>query len=197
MNYLAHIYLSFDNIELTVGNFIADHIKGNKIDRFSEPVQQGIRLHRWIDTFTDAHPIHKRSSRRLHASQGHYSRVAVDLIYDHFLSLHWNEYTRESLEQFVQRFYAVIQDYPGDLPEETLRIIPVMVERNWLMQYRELENLNQSFYGLYMRTRKRSSLNTAVADFIPHYKEFEEDFREFFPELLKGSLQKVHTLLRE
>lgn len=195
MNYLAHIYLSFDHVELMVGNYIADHIKGNKIDDYPSMIQKGIVLHRWIDTFTDQHPLVRRSSRRLHPTQHHYSRVAVDMIYDHFLSTHWREYSKEPLEQFVRRFYQVVSEYKGNLPDETRRITPVMIERDWLLQYRELDRLNQSFYGLYIRTRKRSALNTAVSDLIRFYPEFEQDFLEFFPELIRETLKKVHTLL--
>ncbi|PKN95695.1 MAG: DUF479 domain-containing protein, partial [Chloroflexi bacterium HGW-Chloroflexi-5] len=28
MNFLAHLYLSGDNNEIIIGNFIADHVKG-------------------------------------------------------------------------------------------------------------------------------------------------------------------------
>ncbi len=30
MNYLAHIYLSYENDQIKIGNFIADFIQGNK-----------------------------------------------------------------------------------------------------------------------------------------------------------------------
>ena len=89
MNFLAHIYLSFGDDEITLGNFFADHIRGNKFKHFPEKIQKGIVLHREIDTYTDAHPIAKQSSRRLHANYSHYSRVIVDIFYDHFLAKNW------------------------------------------------------------------------------------------------------------
>ena len=42
MNYLAHIYLSNDNKEITIGNFIADGIKGKKYTEFPKEIQKGI-----------------------------------------------------------------------------------------------------------------------------------------------------------
>ena len=39
MNYLAHIYLSNDNKEITIGNFIADGIKGKKYTEFEEKIK--------------------------------------------------------------------------------------------------------------------------------------------------------------
>ena len=56
MNFLAHIYLSGEDEGLTIGNFIADSIKGKKYLNFKKEIQKGILLHRSIDTFTDQHP---------------------------------------------------------------------------------------------------------------------------------------------
>ena len=54
MNYLAHIYLSGGDPEVTVGNFMADAVKGKDYQNYSEGIQRGIILHRAIDTFTDS-----------------------------------------------------------------------------------------------------------------------------------------------
>ena len=66
MNYLAHIYLSGNNDFITIGNFIADGIRGNRYKKYPKEIQIGILLHREIDTFTDAHPIVRQSTKRLH-----------------------------------------------------------------------------------------------------------------------------------
>ena len=42
MNFLAHLYLSESNTNIMIGNFIADHIKGNKFSHFHEDIQKGI-----------------------------------------------------------------------------------------------------------------------------------------------------------
>ncbi|MGB5646129.1 MAG: ACP phosphodiesterase, partial [Muriicola sp.] len=103
MNFLAHIFLSFGDKEISIGNFIADSIRGNKYTHLPATIQKGIILHREIDTFTDAHPIHKKSSKRLHPTQGHYSGVVIDVFYDHFLAKNWAQYSEEPLETFVVR----------------------------------------------------------------------------------------------
>ena len=56
MNYLAHSYLSFSHEQL-VGNMIADFIKNREREFLPSEIQKGIKLHRAIDTFTDAHPV--------------------------------------------------------------------------------------------------------------------------------------------
>ena len=64
MNFLAHIYLSNEQQEITIGNFIADGIKGTKYTQFTKGIQQGILLHRAIDSYTDTHPIVRKSKKR-------------------------------------------------------------------------------------------------------------------------------------
>ena len=83
MNFLAHIYLSGDNDLIKIGNFMADGVRGNDYLDFPEEIQKGIILHRAIDTFTDAHPIFRKSKHRLHEKYGHYSGVIIDILYDH------------------------------------------------------------------------------------------------------------------
>ncbi|GAL00009.1 acyl carrier protein phosphodiesterase [Nonlabens ulvanivorans] len=89
MNYLAHIYLSGNDTELRIGNFIADSVRGKDFTMFPERVAQGIILHRHIDTFTDSHPIVKLSKDLIRSEYGHWSSVIVDLYYDHFLAANW------------------------------------------------------------------------------------------------------------
>ena len=61
MNYLAHIYLSRDDELISIGNFMADHVKGNKYKLYAPDLQKGILLHRHIDSFTDAHELVRKS----------------------------------------------------------------------------------------------------------------------------------------
>ena len=82
MNFLAHIYLSGDDKAITIGNFIADGIRGNDYKKFPKNIQTGILLHRRIDTFTDAHKTVRQSTKRLHKNYSHYSGVIVDILYD-------------------------------------------------------------------------------------------------------------------
>ena len=77
MNYLAHIYLSGTHTELRFGNFIVDAVPGKEYDICTKGIQDGILLHRAIDTFTDQHTIFRKHGKLLFPDFGHYSRVIV------------------------------------------------------------------------------------------------------------------------
>ena len=109
MNYLAHIYLSGANIDLRFGNFIADSVPGKKYMDYSGTIQEGILLHRKIDSFTDQHSIFRAHKKLLFEDHGHYSAVLIDMFYDHFLASLWHQYHEQTLEQFSLDFYNQIE----------------------------------------------------------------------------------------
>src|SRR5688572_7860936 len=106
MNYLAHLYLSGNDQQRMIGNFIADHVKGKAIHDFPEGIRDGIFLHRQIDQFTDSHPVVTESKIRLRGTFHKYAPVIVDVFYDHFLARDWTQYHHQSLEVFAEECYA-------------------------------------------------------------------------------------------
>ena len=197
MNFLAHIYLSFDQKEIVLGNFFADHVRGNRFTHFPEGIQKGILLHRAIDSYTDQHPAARSSSKRLHPTQGHYSRVVVDIYYDHFLALHWKRYSDVPLEQYCQNFYAYLEANKEVLPEKTRQILPYIRAQNWLLSYREINGLEEAFEGLDRRTLGRSNMKTATRELITYYDAFEADFFALFRDLITFSRDKLEKLCRD
>lgn len=194
MNFLAHIYLSFDDDEITLGNFIADSIRGNKFDHLPERIQQGILLHREIDTFTDAHKIPRKSSKRLHQNYSHYSRVIVDIFYDHFLAKNWSKYSNIALDEFVERFYDLLEDNYELLPDGVKRMMPYMITDNWIYNYSKMEGIARVLNGMNRRTKNKSKMNFAIMDLEQHYTKFESEFTAFFEELITFSRQKYISL---
>ena len=190
MNFLAHIYLSSDNELLTIGNFAGDGVKGKYSTSYPEAMQAGIQLHREIDTFTDAHPIVRRSTKRLHKNYGHYSGIIVDIFYDHFLAKNWNSYSDHPLAEDIVDFYDSLNRNFDVLPERFKRLVPIMIEGNWLLSYASIDGIQLVLNGMNRRTQGRSKMNEATKELREHYKAFEDDFTEFFKELINFSTEK-------
>ncbi len=183
MNFLAHIYLSGDNELLTIGNFVADGIRGKQFKVYPEPMQAGILLHRFIDSYTDAHPVFKQSTKKLHASYGHYSGVIIDIFYDHFLAKNWHQYTSTELSVFVEEFYNSLNRHMHILPSRFQHLTPIMIERNWLLSYTSIEGIQLVLNGMNKRTKGRSQMHKATTELLLHYDIFENEFFEFFEDL--------------
>ncbi len=183
MNFLAHLYLSNTHPEIIIGNFIADSIKGNKIDIFSKDIQFGIKMHRAIDTFTDEHPIFRQSKRRLHDKYRLYKGVVIDIIYDHFLAKNWTTYSNIPLYNYSKGIYALLQQNYNILPPKTQHLLPYMTQQNWLYMYRNLLGIASILHDMNVRTKGMSKMNEAVVDLEDNYLIFEQDFTLFFNEL--------------
>lgn len=194
MNFLAHIYLSGDNDLIKIGNFMADGIRGKHFESYPLEIQKGIILHRAIDTFTDAHPIFRKSTKKLHKKYHHYAGVIVDVFYDHFLAKNWNTYSDEKLDHFVARFYQSLHDNHINLSERTKGMMPYMIEHNWLVSYQTVEGINRILTQMDQRTKNESKMRFATNDLSEFYPEFEEEFTNFFQELILFSKTKIITL---
>ena len=190
MNYLAHIYLSEGKKLTTIGNFIADGIRGNKYKHYSNEIQKGIILHREIDTYTDAHSKFRRSTKRLHKNYGHYSGVIVDIFYDHFLAKNWKQYSDVPLEGYIDDFYKNLMNHIDILPTRFQKITPIMIEGNWLLSYATLDGIQLVLNGMNRRTKGRSKMNEATKELKEHYEAFEKDFTFFFEDLIEFSTIK-------
>ncbi|AUS06815.1 ACP phosphodiesterase [Pseudotamlana carrageenivorans] len=194
MNYLAHIYLSGENELVTIGNFIADGVKGKKYMQFPKDIQIGILLHRHIDTFTDAHPTVRLSTKRLHKKYGHYSGVIVDILYDHFLAKNWQQYSNTPLIDYTESFYNALEVHYDILPLNIQKLLPYMLADNWLLSYASIDGISRVLDGMNRRTKNRSGMNEAIFELQEYYEEFETEFTSFFDELICFSKQKLKEL---
>jgi len=200
MNFLAHLYLSESNTNIIIGNFIADHIRGNKFTHLDPEIQEGIFLHRQIDTFTDAHEIVRQSKRRLNPQYGHYGGIIIDIFYDHFLAKNWDTYSAIPLDVYVQSVYKLLEDNNAILPKKTIELLPYMIEYDWLYNYQFLDGMKNVLIGMNRRTRGKSKMDLAIEDLQLLYTEFEHDFTLFFVDLQKfasNRLIQINKIIKE
>ena len=189
MNFLAHLFLSGPAdapayAGVLLGQFIADSVPGRQLENYPPAVQAGIRLHRAIDTFTDQHPVVRRSTQRLRAAgYGKYAGVISDMFLDHFLARNFAEFSFESLTDFTRRVHAQLQAHEAEMPPRVQQFFPHLVLHNWLLGYAETEGIRRALSGLSRRAVAGSGMETAVAELERNYAAYETDFRAFFPEL--------------
>jgi len=180
MNYLAHAYLSFDHPEILVGNLISDFVKGKKKFAYPRGIQQGITLHRIIDTFTDGHEATKAAKEIFRPHYRLYSGAFVDVVYDHFLAIDENEFSEVSLFNFSQEIYTVLEKHGEWLPEPFAAMFPYMKTQNWLFNYRIPRGAERSFGGVVRRAAYLSESDTASQLFQQHYQPLQLYYRQFW-----------------
>ena len=183
MNFLAHLKLSGDHESIMLGNFIADHIRGNKIHHLPQEVIDGIMLHRKIDYYTDHHPEFMKTRARLHKKYHKYAGVIADIFYDHFLAKNWSEYSEFHLSSFTSYSYGILLRNYSLLPSQTKKILPFFIMQNWLASYAKMEGLRRSFQYMARKANFKSNMEYVVDDLIDDYELYEAEFKTFFPDI--------------
>lgn len=194
MNFLAHAYLSFDNPEILLGNLISDYVKGKKKFDYPPGIQNGILLHRLIDSFTDEHEATRTAKDVLRPVYRLYSGPFVDVLYDHFLATDENEFIKISLFDFSQQVYNSIEHQTQWLPEKFFLFFPYMKAQNWLFNYRTKEGTGRSLEGVVRRSAYLTESKTAYRLFEQHYQLFQECYRQFWADI-KPFARKQYELL--
>jgi acyl carrier protein phosphodiesterase len=183
MNWLAHLYLSEDDVEHRLGNILADVVKGKARKALAAGIQRGIRCHQAIDALTDYHPDFGRSQQRIGGEYRRFAGIVVDVFYDHFLAKNWSRFSPVPLSQFTQEIYRDFLAYPGPLPEPVPLLFERMAREDWLGGYLHLSNIQDTLGRISRRLKRPVDLRNTMNDLATHYSLFEEDFLRFFPEL--------------
>lgn len=185
MNYLAHTFLSPDDPFILTGNVVTDLLKGDLRREVDERFAPGIRLHREIDRFTDAHEAVQRLKHALHDRFHKYAPVVSDIYMDHLLVLHWERFCDEPLDLFVRNVYEKMYRVIGFLPDDTFRRIRNMIDHNWLYAYLTYESVEEVFQRMNYKVSDKSILNGAGGWLRDNLERCEGPFLEFFPQLVR------------
>lgn len=183
MNFLAHAFLAGPDPADRLGGILGDFVKGPLPAGLPPAVAAGVALHRRIDSFADAHAAFRQSRARVSPQRRRYSGIMVDLFYDHFLALHWQNHSAQPLEEFTAEIYALLAAHAELLPPRLTRILPFMQADDWLASYRELESVGTALDRMAERRLTRpNTLGGSVGELAARYGEFEQDFLAFIPD---------------
>ena len=192
MNFLAHIFLSGSNALTQVGNFVGDWVKGSMISvnaKYPPEMALGIRLHRFIDSYTDSHPTAARSIALFRPVLGKYAGVAVDVIYDHFLAKDWEKYSTIDLDLFAQNFYSSCIRYYDILPKNLQPLIPHLIISNRLKSYYNIKGVAAAFKIMEGKTSFPAKTDETIDTLNENYDAIGNDFDQFFQSIL-GAVSK-------
>lgn len=189
MNFLAHLHLADPDPGLMLGGIVADFAKPPELAKLPPEVQDGVRLHRMIDAFTDSHAIVRGSVARISARFGWFSGIIMDIYYDHILARDWARYSLERLESFAARSYLMLEQLLPYAPGDGKDFICWMIEDNRLVQYATPQGIADTLARVSNRIAKRMPRNAVrLEEAMPLLTENDAqlagDFHAFYPELM-------------
>lgn len=186
MNFLAHLFLAEDTADSMIGNLAGDFVKGRLKEDLPPAIADGIRQHRRVDAFTDAHPEVAGLRRVLLADHGHWSRVIGDVFLDHFLACSFHDFAGEALEAFAARVHERLDRRLADLPGRLRLVYPAMRDGQWLVSYRSVEGIHAALTNMSRRITRHPDLAAATVHLYgPSRAELARRFRAFMPDVIR------------
>jgi acyl carrier protein phosphodiesterase len=185
VNFIAHIHLSGDDEALMVGNYIADLIRQKDMVSLPPDILNGVMLHRFIDTYTDAHIINKNTLDLLYERHRKYAPVLLDIYYDFFLIRHWNMFSVREFRNVCDQTYLSLSRRLEEIPLTAQANIKNLLQKRWLTSaYGSIAGLEKTFYFLRQRMSKPEYIQGATQTLIDLDAELNEAFLSFYPQLI-------------
>jgi acyl carrier protein phosphodiesterase len=201
MNWLAHALLSPPDPEIRLGNLLGDLVKGPDRKRVRKAFGVGLRLHQFIDRYTDSHPVVHRSIARLQGAFPLVGGILIDIMYDHVLAREWDRYHYQPLESFTAEIYDDLAWYAGHLRGDAAEAVLWLAREDRLTSYRQAESIRMVLQNISrkiaFRTGRELHLERALDPLLEQLDPFTADFDEFFPQLRAAAASAWPTVSAE
>lgn len=186
MNYLAHVYLARQSDAAMVGAMLGDFVKVDNVLSYPPAIAREIMLHRYIDTYTDAHPIVIEAKELFGEGRRRYAGIVLDIFYDHELSRHWDNWCDIPRRELIARFYRALQTHEAILPQKLQEMLPFLISQDWLGAYAEFAGVEETVARVSRRlSRNGHLLRDGVNDLVQHRDAIAAGFGRFFPDLVR------------
>ncbi len=151
--------------------------------RYPARVISGIRLHRAIDVYTDAHPEVLAAKAFLPSPYRRYAGILLDMWFDHCLARDFPDWSRQPLPEYSEALRALLQRQ-DELLTPALRRFRAYMEANDLPAgYADRAVLGRALAGIGQRLSRANPLDTALPVLLEHEDELRRCFEVFFPQL--------------
>lgn len=194
MNYIAHIHIGSHTETSLLGNFLGDFVKGSQLQYLPFDIEQGIRLHRSIDVFTDSHPtiiaLRKDFPRDIRRMAG----VIIDIYFDYLLMQTWDKYSSTGFNKVFTEFYQQLEQFSLPNNSHFNNQAERLKTHQWLKEYINIETCFRAFLSIQGRLRNKVIFAEKAQDYVLNHEDLlESSFRQFYPECLEHGLHFVQS----
>ncbi len=196
MNFLAHIYLSGNNDNVKIGNFIGDYVKGKAFHIYPDEIKKGILLHRFIDSFTDKNTYTLDAKRVFTPKYRKYSGIVIDIVYDHFLAANWDKYSYEPLKEYIHNFHELLLRNNDMLPAEVQEFVPRLIQNERIYSYKNIEGIRSVLSTMAKYTSLPDHADFAIEVLKDNYEFLKQNFFLFFYDIIYY-IKTVHDITIE
>lgn len=194
MNHLAHALLAGDDEWLQLGGMLGDFVHGQPAALPWPPrVIAGIRLHRAIDVYTDAHPEVLAAKALLPPPYRRYAGILLDMWFDHCLARDFARWGTPSLETYSATLRRLLRQHDALLPPPLRRFREYMEQHRLPAGYADRAVLELALRGIGQRLSRANPLDSALPVLVQREVELQERFEAFFPQLQGFAREWIET----
>lgn len=183
MNHLAHCWLARGNTGHIAGGFLGDYYKGPIRQDLPTELQEGIRLHRYIDSLTNQMSEMRSTYERFGTELRRVAPILLDLVADHLLATHWDSHGNGKLSDFTANCYRIIGQY--EIPDDGKNIFHHVVNRDLWCAYADFDVVLSVMCRILTRLRLEDRA-LHLAKLEPQLDDFYLDFCEYYPSLVEA-----------
>jgi acyl carrier protein phosphodiesterase len=188
VNFLAHSLLAFDDTDVLAGQICGDFVRGSDLSRFPEGVEKGIRLHRYLDRFTDTHQILVSQKRALSVVPRRFAGILIDVLFDHYLAVNWHSVSHVSLDKHADHVHRALQLHKETLPGSLRRFMKVLHSERILQKNDQLPHIAHTLERIASRSTRLTDLALTHEQLKPLVIQLNDPFEQFYPALHQAAL---------
>lgn len=183
MNYLAHAVLAQPNPYSLTGNLLGDFCKGIALDTLHPDILAGLLNHRATDSFTDQHPEIRQLKALFSPTRRRFAGIALDVLFDHLLIRHWQQFYSAPFAQYKHQLYADIATAEPLMPQAMATTMRSVRTHDWFNSYQHLPQLGMALDRIASRIRFPHQFVGIIEEIQPQYTVLEQSFLRFYPQL--------------
>lgn len=184
MNLLAHLHLSDGQpTAVAAGNLLADYLRRVGAEPVDDAFRRGLKFHRAIDAFTDAHPVVRNARGLVSPARRRLGGIIVDVAFDYVLSRAWRQYHPEPLARFVHGRMDEICRYLYRAGSKLGPLADCARQQGWLLSYGTAHGLALTFQRVASRAPAAAGLRGAEQEILANEPAFAAAFADFYPAL--------------
>jgi acyl carrier protein phosphodiesterase len=110
-----------------------------------------------------------------------YAGIVLDVLFDYFLSLEWEKFSRLDRGEFIEGVYRVLTDQHDLLPPALAAVAPRWVAADWLRVYQSMEGVDAVLDRLSRRMSAPENLMSAWRAVRDNPRPLRDGFLCVFP----------------
>ncbi len=194
LNHLAHALLAGDDAALQLGGMLGDFVRGQPDPACYPPrVISGIRLHRAIDVYTDAHPDVLAARDCLPRPYRRYAGILLDMWFDHRLAQEFSHWSGQPLADFSDRLRGLLRQHDALLPSALQCFARYMEVHDLPAGYADRAMLERALAGIGQRLSRAPALDGALPLLLAREVQLQQCFDAFFPQLQEFAREWIES----